>query len=56
MNKMYSQHIRQIIAELDEENKNMLVFKDEFKTKFYNLFTGKKEFKKDIENLKSGEI
>ena len=42
MNKMYSQQIKQIITEFDEENKNMLVFKDEFKNKFYNLFTGKK--------------
>ena len=53
---MYSQHIKQIIAQFDEENKNLLIFKDEFKTKFYNLFTGKKQFKKDLENLKSGEI
>ena len=48
MNKLYSQQIKQLLFNLDEENKNMLIFKDEFKNKFYNLFVGKKEFKKDI--------
>lgn len=54
MNKFYSQQTKQIIIEIEEENKNLLFFKDEFKNKFYGLFFGKKEFKKDIETLKSG--